>query len=118
MAQTERDSRWITVREPFDYYWPGRQAVTHYSEPGEIRVKNEVADFAVAKGKATEGKVDGSDATPPPKKAKRKTKAKKASKVAGDATTADTRAVAPVGDQGAADADRSADRPAVDSDAG
>jgi hypothetical protein len=24
--------RWITVRKPFDYPWPGRQAVTPYSE--------------------------------------------------------------------------------------
>jgi hypothetical protein len=44
----------LSVAEP--------QAVTHFSEAdlGEHLVKDEVADFAVAKGYATEGKVDGS----------------------------------------------------------
>lgn len=59
MAQSERSSRWITVRTPFDYTWPSR-AITAYTEPGDILVKEEVADFAVEKGYATEGKVDGS----------------------------------------------------------
>lgn len=53
------DSRWITVREKFDYRWPSG-AVTHFSvrEFGEHRVKNELADFAVQKGYASEGKLE------------------------------------------------------------
>jgi hypothetical protein len=52
--------RWITVRTPFNYHGPDRSAVTHFKDPGDQFVKDEVADFAVAKGYATEGKVDGS----------------------------------------------------------
>jgi hypothetical protein len=121
MPQAAADSRWITVREPFNYYWPSR-AVTHFSadDLGEHRVKNEVADFAIAQGKATEGKVDGSEATPPParkRKVKRVTKRKAAGKTAGSAKASDSGPVAPVGDESAADADRAADRPSVAADA-
>jgi hypothetical protein len=112
------NSRWITIREPFDYTWPGRPAITAY-EPGELRVLDEVADYAVAKGKATEGKADGSDATPP-KKTKTRKRAKKASpkKEAAPATTADTGPAAGMGDAPVPDADRTDDRPSVDHDAG
>jgi hypothetical protein len=92
------DSRCITVIVPFNYPWPGRQAVTHFSERdlGEYRVKNEVADFAVGKGYAREGKLEEQ----------------------GTAETADAGTKPPVGDQDAPDADRPAGGPSVDSDAG
>jgi hypothetical protein len=108
----QRDSRWITVRQSFNFYWPSR-AVTHFSEAdlGEHLVKNELADFAVAKGYATEGKLDGSAKS-------RKGRRSKPRKDKPAATTADTGAVPAVGDTSAADTDRPADRPAVDSDAG
>lgn len=53
------DSRWITVRSRFDYRWPSG-AITHFSDRdlGEHKVKNELADFAVEKGYATEGKLE------------------------------------------------------------
>lgn len=55
--------RWITLRKvPYDFRWPGRNAVTHFAEAGEYLVKAELADDAVAKGIATEGKADGSEA--------------------------------------------------------
>lgn len=111
---TTRSSRWITVRTPFDYTWPSR-AITHYSEPGDQLVKDDVADFAVANGYATEGKADGSARSRKGGKGKRVRRARKGSPAA---KAADTRAVPPVGDEGAADADRAADRPTVDPDAG
>jgi hypothetical protein len=58
--QRASDSRWITVHERFDYYW-SRLSMTEYT-PGVYRVKNEVADFGVQKGYATEGKAEGQDA--------------------------------------------------------
>jgi hypothetical protein len=115
------NSRWITIRQKFDYYWPGRTAITAYV-PAEIRVLDEVADFAVAKGYATEGKADGSDATPPaPKKATRRRKpAKKAApaKEIAAATTADTGPAEGVGDSPVPDVDSAVDRSGVDHDAG
>lgn len=115
--QQAADSRWITVRETYNHYWPSR-AVTHYT-PGEYRVKNEVADGAIAKGKATEGRADGSEATAAKKpKHSRKTSTKRRAKVAGNAEASDTGTVAAMGDTGVSDADRPADRPPVDSDAG
>ena len=63
--------RWITVRTKFDYRWPGVPAITAY-QPGELYAKAEVADFAVGRGYATEGKADGSDATAPKTRRRRK----------------------------------------------
>lgn len=113
----ERSSRWITVRASFNYPWPGRQAVTHFSaaDLGEHLVKDEVADFAVGKGYATEGKVDGSAKSRKGGKAKRVRRTKKEPPAA---TATDSQPSAPVGDEDAADADRAADRPLVDPDAG
>lgn len=86
MPQAAPDSRWITVREQYDHIWPSR-ASTKYL-PGEYRVKNAVADGAIAKGKAVEGRLDGSEATPPkPPASKRKTKRARKPKVAGDGAT-------------------------------
>lgn len=109
--------RWITVRKPFDYMWPGRSAMTHFAEPGDQLVKAEVADFAVKSGYATEGKVDGSARSKKTSggKTPRKRKPKKDKPAA---PTADAPPVPPVGDADSADPDRPADRPAVDSDAG
>lgn len=105
--------RWITVRSPFDYRWPGRPAITAFTDLGDHLVKDEVADFAVAKGYATEGKTDGSARS-------RKGGAKRVRrrKEPPAATTADTGPGASVGDADAVDADRAVDRPALDSDAG
>lgn len=114
MAALQRDSRWITVRQSFDYYWSHR-AVTHFSNAdlGEHLVKNEMADFAVEKGYATEGKLDGSA-----KSRKGKRPRSKSRKGKPPAKTADIGAEPPVGDAGAADADRAAGGASVDPDAG
>lgn len=122
MAQKAADSRWITIRENYDHYWPSR-AVTAFP-PGEYRVKNEVADGAIAKGKAVEGRLDGSEKTPPkPRRARkaapkpRKTAAAKSVKPAGDAgpTTTDKRSDAKLAGTGVPADDRAAVRGAVDS---
>jgi hypothetical protein len=115
MTQTDRNSRWITVRAPFNFYWSHR-AVTHFSDAdlGEHLVKNELADFAVEKGYASEGKLDGSAKS-------RKGKTRRAAKpreAKPAATTADTGTVPTVGDASAPDADRAAGGSPVDSDAG
>ena len=112
----ERSSRWITIRTPFNYAWPGRQAVTHYAVPGEFMVKDEVADFAVAKGYATEGKVDGSAKSRKGGSGRRVRKATRKDPPA--AKAADPQPSAPVGNEDVADADRAADRPVVAPDAG
>jgi hypothetical protein len=78
--------RWITItKAPFDYRWPTVTAMTHFSMNGEFFVKDEVADFAISKGYATEGKASGSTtksvkgkATKPRKSAKPKSDAKAA----------------------------------------
>ncbi len=56
-------ARWITVKPaavPFDYRWPDASAITAFTKPGEEYVKDEIADYAVGKGFATEGKAKGS----------------------------------------------------------
>jgi hypothetical protein len=95
--QKKSDSRWITVRARFDYRWPSG-AITHWSvaDLGAHRVKNEVADFAVAKGYAVEGKLEEQ----------------------GTANTADDRPHDGVAQPDLADADRAAGGDAVDPDAG
>jgi hypothetical protein len=95
-APKKGDSRWITVRQPFNYYWPSR-AVTHWSERdlGEHRVKNEVADFAVEGGYAVEGKLEEQSTGASP----------------------DTGTVEAVDNAGAADADRAAGGQPLDPDA-
>lgn len=103
----ERDSRWITIRQPFNFFWPSR-AVTHYKEAGEFLVKNAVADFAVEKGFAIEGKLDGSAKSRKgkrPRKAKAKaTRAAKSAKAGGDAAP-DTGTDAGMGGTAVASAD-------------
>jgi len=105
--------RWVTVRAPFDYRWKGRDAITSFTEGdlGEHLLKAEVADFAVDGGYATEGKVDGSAKS-------RKGRGKRAKVKKDPPAAADAQPSTPVGDKDAADADRAADRPAVDADAG
>lgn len=110
--------RWITVRRAFDYHWPGRSAVTAFREPGEYMVKAEVANFAVRNGHATEGKADGSEARSRKGKTARPKNAKVAAEELPPAKAADAGTVAPVDHESAADADRAADRPAVDRDPG
>lgn len=77
--------RWITIRKvPYDYRFKDRSAMICYSEPGEYMVKGEVADDAVVKGYASEGKADGSEAKSRKGKSPRK---RKAVKLAPDAAT-------------------------------
>jgi hypothetical protein len=99
-------ARWITVRKPFDYHWPGRSAVTTFREEhlGDHFVKDEVADFAVSGGYATEGKADETSRSSKGKRAK-------------NAKTADDRPDDAVAQPDMADADRSAGRQPVDPDA-
>jgi len=106
--------RWITVRKPFDYHWPGRAAITAFREDhlGEHFVKDELADFAVAAGYATEGKVDEAARSRKgnggkPRRARR----------AATAKAAKPRAVSPMADESPPDDDRAAGGPAVDPDA-
>jgi hypothetical protein len=110
-------ARWITVRKPFDYQWPGRSAITAFSEQhlGEHFVKDEIADFAVEKGYATEGKVDEAARSPKGTGARLSSRRKKD---AAPAKAADTGSEPSVGNEDVADADRAADRSGVDSDAG
>jgi hypothetical protein len=98
-------ARWITVRKPFDFHWPSR-AVTAFREEhlGDHFVKDEVADFAVEKGYASEGKAD---------EASRSTKGRRAK----NAKAADTGRKPAVDHESVADADRSADRGSLDPDA-
>lgn len=109
-------ARWITVRKPFDFTWPSR-AITAFSERdlGEHLVKDELADFAVAGGYATEGKADEAARSRKGTGAKRVRRARKGAKAA---KAADTGPAAIVGNENASDADRAAGRPAVDHDAG
>jgi hypothetical protein len=121
MPQDHRP-RWITITKvPYDYRWPDRSAMTSFSMPGEYFVKAELADHAVTKGYATEGKATDSPTRSRKGKTsgKKATKATKTAKPAADAEPpADTGSIASVGDAGAADAGGAADRPPVDRDAG
>lgn len=72
-------ARWITIKKgavPFDYRWPDATAYTAFTTAGEEFVKDEVADWAVEQGYATEGKARASakrsvkgKSTAPPKRA-------------------------------------------------
>lgn len=94
--QQKPASRWITVHARFDYRWPSG-AITHFSDRdlGEHRVKNELADFAVGKGYASEGKLE--EQSP--------------------AEAADSGSDDAVARESVADADRTADRQQVAPDA-
>jgi hypothetical protein len=111
-------ARWITVHRPFDYHWPGRSAVTMFRDPGEYFVKDEVARFALEHDHANAGKADGSETRSRKGKTAKPNARKGAAKGSAAAKTADTGTKPPVGDQDAADADRPAGGPPVDSDAG
>jgi hypothetical protein len=100
-------ARWITVTVvPFDYKWPNRTAITAFTKAGEFFVKDEVADFAVGKGFATEGKT------------RTKKAGKKAAKERAPVQTADDGRRDRVDRSHVADHDRPADLGAVASDAG
>lgn len=73
-------ARWIHIAKPFNFHWPNRQAVTHFSADhlGDKFVKDEVADFAIAKGYATEGKADASSRSSKGKSARKGKPAAKA----------------------------------------
>lgn len=110
-------ARWIHVSQPFDYRWPDLSAITHFHDQalGDQFVKDEVADFAVEKGYATEGKLDEASRSSKGT-GKRKSRSRKKEQPA--AKAADAQSVDRMGDEDHADADRAADRPAMDSDAG
>lgn len=109
-------ARWINVAKPFDYHWPDRSAITAFTERelGDHFVKDEIADFAVAKGYASEGKADAKSRSSKggPRRVRSRRKELPAAKAP------DTGAATAVGDADAADADRPVDRAAVDHDAG
>jgi hypothetical protein len=93
-------ARRITIHKaPFDYRWPNRQAITAFTSTGTFLVKDEIADFAIAKGYATE-------ATNGPKAPRKKRAAAKPRRRAG------------VGNKNAPSADRAADRSAMADNAG
>jgi hypothetical protein len=110
--------RWITVRKPFDYSWPGRTAITAFGDAhlGEHMVKDEVADFAVGNGYATEGKVDGSARSK--KGGAKRVATRRRKKDQASVSTANSRTGPPVGDADVSAHDRAADRAAVDNAAG
>lgn len=102
-------ARWIHVtKAPFDYRWPDVMAITAFTETGDHFVKDEIADFAVDKGYASEGKAD---------KRSRSVKGKR-DKGAATAKAADIGPAARVDNAGAAVDDRAADRLPVDHDSG
>ncbi|MGJ0508930.1 MAG: hypothetical protein ACR652_17740 [Methylocystis sp.] len=108
-----RSSRWITVRVPFDYRWSSGAITAFRAEHiGEHMVKDELADFAVARGYATEGKVDGSA------RLRKGRKPKNRAKETAPAKTAELGPAEGMVDADVPPADRPADRPAVDHDAG
>lgn len=117
-------ARWITItKAPFDFRWPNG-AVSAVTENGEQNVKDELADFAIERGFATEGKPDGSTArsTKGVGKAVRGRKPKATRQPPADNNEIDeaTANLAPVDRlDGAdmADDDSADDRPAVDPDA-
>lgn len=106
--------RWITICQPFDYRWH-HAAVTAFRHMGPYFAKAEVADFAVGKGYATEGKADGAACS---QKGGKKRIRRASKKGIPAATATDAGPATPVDHQGPVDADRAADRPAVDHDAG
>jgi hypothetical protein len=55
MPATKPPRRITLLKVPYNYEWPGRNAVTCTREPGEYLWKAEMADDAVAKGYAIEG---------------------------------------------------------------
>ena len=103
-------SRWITARKPFDFRWPsGAITVFREADLGEHLVKDELADFAVEQGYATEGKVDAAArSTKGTKRTGKATKAAKAPNSGSDDAVAQP---------SVADADRAADGQPVDADA-
>jgi hypothetical protein len=107
-------ARWITVKKaPFDYRFPYRTAITAFTDPGEYFVKDEVAEFAVRNGYAREGKADAFARSHKGRGARRSRRKETAA-----AKAADDQPGTGVGDAYPADPDRTADRPAVDRDAG
>jgi hypothetical protein len=107
-------ARWITITKvPFDYKWPNATAYTHFKTLGEELVKDEVADFAVSKGYATEGKA--ADSTTKSKKSGPKaTTRRRSAKTARDVAPANNKRVNLVDGTSVAGDDRLDARPSVD----
>ena len=106
-------ARWITIKEsavPFDYKWPTATAITAFTAGGEHFVKDEVADFAIGKGYATEGKAKGSTT----KSTKGKTTRRKARNTNANAKTPDNGSDDRVDAAHLAQDDRADDRGALD----
>lgn len=110
-------ARWINIAEkavPFDYRWPDRSAITAFTVAGDHFVKDEIADFAIERGYASEGKAD--EASRSSKSGARRVRRAKRKETA-PAKTADVGTAEGLGDVDVPAADRPADRAGVDSDA-
>lgn len=84
-------ARKINVTKPFEFRWPGAVAFTVFStkDLGEHTVKDELAEFAIAKGFASEVGAKKAAAKPVASKAKTKaTAAASSDSVASDAKAA------------------------------
>jgi hypothetical protein len=104
--------RWINIiKAPFDYRWPDRNAITAFTVTGDQLVKDEVADFAVGKGYAIEGKANATARSV-------KGGGKRVTRRRRRASAAKPRTSAPVGNANVADADRPAGGTLVAGDAG
>lgn len=87
-------ARWINVKKPFSYHWRDFSAMTDFVGPrdiGDHYVKDEIADYAVKHGYASEGKKKASSRSTKGSKSTRG-KASKASTAldAGEPTRAQT----------------------------
>jgi len=52
-------ARWINVKDKFDWHHPGKNGKMTVYRAGEHYVAREIADLAIAQGKATEAKNGG-----------------------------------------------------------
>lgn len=106
-------ARWITfTKVPFDYFH-SRASATQYSELGEFFVPDAIADRAIAKGYATEGKAPGSTKRSTKSGPKQVRRRRKAATPKADAAT-DTRANASLAGKGLVADDSATVRSAVD----
>lgn len=117
-------ARWITVTSPFEYRWPDRSAITVFTQAnlGEHLVKDEIADFAVEREFATEGKAEGSTTrstkSGPKAVRSRSPRRRKAATKAADEVTANPGLYNRLDGEDLADADRSEAGATVDSTGG
>lgn len=82
-------ARWINVKAEFEYRWPDRQTVTVFTprDFGDQLVKDELADFAVERGHATEGKADAASRSTKPRRTTARARTRKAAATPRKAST-------------------------------